>query len=132
MEQFVLWKGHKVFARKGIITRASERVPTRAVGSCKTDRGYQWDIAFDNLSAGGCRVDDPQGGMRLGAYVTLIIAGTGPPKAEVAWRQGDRVGLEFLRALPPRVFKYLAAEEWEKAREAHISDSTNYPIRRMI
>ena len=118
--------------KKSIIPRSSERVPTRAMGSCKTDRGYQWDVAFQDLSSGGCRVDDPRGGMSLGSYVSLIIAGTGPHRAEVAWRQGDRVGLEFLRPLPPRVFKHLAAEEWELANAAHATDSVELPIRRMI
>ncbi|MEM1052327.1 MAG: PilZ domain-containing protein [Pseudomonadota bacterium] len=118
--------------KKNIVTRSSERVATCAVGSCKTDRGYKWDVSFQDLSSGGCRVEDPRGGMNLGTYVSLIIAGTGPHKAEVAWRQGDRVGLEFLRPLPPRVFKHLAAEEWDLATNAHATDSTNYPIRRMI
>lgn len=118
--------------KKSIISRSSERVPTSAQGSCKTDRGYNWDVSFQDLSSGGCRVDDPHGRMNLGSYVSLIIAGTGPHRAEVAWRQGDRVGLEFLRPLPPRVFKHLAAEEWEEANQAHSTDSTSFPIRRMI
>jgi len=122
----------RALIKKNIITRTSERVPTSAAGTCKTDRGYQLDVSFQDLSSGGCRIEDPHGGMGLGTYVSLIIAGTGPHKAEVAWRQGDRVGLEFLRPLPPRVFKHLAAEEWDMASNAHTTDSTNFPIRRMI
>lgn len=53
------------------------------------------DIALDDLSAGGCRLDDPHGRLRLGEFVRLYIAGTGPHMAEVAWRQGSRVGVEF-------------------------------------
>lgn len=118
--------------KKDIVTRSSERLPTSARGTCKTDRGFKWDIAFNDLSSGGCRVDDPRGAMSLGAYVSLIIAGTGPHRAEVAWRQGDRVGLEFLRPLPPRVVKHLADEEWEQAGDAFATETTSHPIRRMI
>lgn len=118
--------------KKDIITRTAERVPTAAKGSCKTDRGFKWDVDFQDLSSGGCRVEDERGTMALGTYVSLIIAGTGPHRAEVAWRQGGRVGLEFVRPLPPRVFKYLAAEEWELANDAHATDSTSLPIRRML
>lgn len=118
--------------KKDITTRSSERVATRASGSCKTGNGFNLDIALRDLSSGGCRIDDPRGAMGLGSFVSIIIAGTGPHKAEVAWRQGDRVGVEFLRPLPPRVFKHLAAEEWEAASAAHETDSTNFPIRRML
>ncbi|MEP0392768.1 MAG: PilZ domain-containing protein [Erythrobacter sp.] len=118
--------------KKDIITRTSERVPTSADGTCKTDHGYQWDVSFQDLSSGGCRVEDPRGGLGLGSYVSLIIAGTGPHKAEVAWRQGDRVGLEFTRPLPARVLKHLAAEEWDLANDAHATDSSGLPVRRMI
>lgn len=118
--------------KKEIVTRASQRVPTTASGSCKTDGGNEWELSFEDLSSGGCRVDDPDTKLALGSYVSLSIAGTGPHRAEVAWRQADRVGLEFLRPLPPRVFKHLAAEEWDLANDAHVTDSTSLPIRRMI
>ncbi|MGB3805878.1 MAG: PilZ domain-containing protein, partial [Erythrobacter sp.] len=81
-------------------TRTSERVRSRATGSCRTERGQDCDVRLDDLSQGGCRLDDPKGMMRLGAIVSLSIAGTGPHAAEVAWRQSDRVGLEFRRPLP--------------------------------
>ncbi|MFU7529078.1 PilZ domain-containing protein [Qipengyuania sp. ASV99] len=112
--------------------RQSERVRSRATGTCKTARGTQWDIQFDDLSLGGCRVDDPRHGMALGAVVKLFIAGTGPHHAEVAWRQGDRVGIEFLKPLAPRVLQLLAREEWEAARIADREESSRLPMRRVI
>lgn len=122
-----------MFSRKHHMTaRKSERVRSCATGSCKTNRGFQWDIQLDDLSRGGCRVDDPRHGMKLGAHVSLFIAGTGPHFAEVAWRQGDRVGLEFVKDLPERVFKHLAAEEWEIAREIDRNEASRFPVRRMI
>jgi hypothetical protein len=77
----------------------------------------QWDIHLEDLSCGGCRVDDPRGGMGLGEFVRLFIAGTGPHIAEVAWRQGARVGLEFQTPLPDRIFSLLAEERWDEAKQ---------------
>lgn len=98
--------------------RRFQRVPTTATGSCRTARGMQWDIDLHDLSCGGCRVDDPRGGMGLGEHVRLFIAGTGPHMAEVAWRQGSRVGLEFRTPLPERIFTLLAQDRWDEARRA--------------
>ncbi len=111
--------------------RQSDRVPTKATGSCKTARGMQWDIQLDNLSCGGCRVDDPRYGLELGSFVKLFIAGTGPHHAEVAWRQNDRVGLEFVKKLPDRVFKLLAQEEWDAARAADLNAASSQQVRRV-
>jgi hypothetical protein len=121
-----------MFQRRYTNDRKGERMRTQATGSCKTARGFQWDIKIDDLSVGGCRVDDPRHGMELGAHVTLFIAGTGPHIAEVAWRQGDRVGLEFARPLPERVVKHIAAGEWEQAKEAQSAVVTQFPVRRLI
>ena len=112
--------------------RQSLRVLSRATGSCKTARGFQWDVQLDDLSCGGCRVDDPRGGLELGRMVKLFIAGTGPHHAEVAWRQGNRVGLEFLKPLPERVFRHLAAEEWAEAQAADRATAHRLPVRRVI
>ena len=113
-------------------TRGSLRIPTEATGSCRTSRGMQWDIALADLSEGGCRLDDPRGRLRLGEFVRLYIAGTGPHMAEVAWRQGDRVGIEFVRALPARVFQRLAAADWHGAQAAFEEDRSVMPVRRLI
>lgn len=78
----------------------------------------QWDIELADLSKGGCRIEDPRGGLGLGEYVRLFIAGTGPHVAEVAWRQGSRIGLEFQNPLPERVFALLAEERWDEAGRA--------------
>ena len=90
------------------------------------------DIALDDLSAGGCRLDDPHGRLRLGEFVRLYIAGTGPHMAEVAWRQGSRVGVEFQRDLPERVFRKLAVADWDGARSAYAEDRHSSPLRRIL
>lgn len=113
-------------------TRRHSRIPTVATGSCRTSRGMQWDVALADLSEGGCRLDDPRGQLRLGEFVRLYIAGTGPHMAEVAWRQGARVGIEFSRPLPPRVFQLLAAADWGGAQAAFEEDRSTLPVRRMI
>ncbi|MEM6494469.1 MAG: PilZ domain-containing protein [Pseudomonadota bacterium] len=113
-------------------TRSSSRIRTVAKGSCKSPRGFSWDIDFNDLSEGGCRVDDPRHGMELGALVRLFIAGTGPHHAEVAWRQGDRVGLEFVKPLSQRVFTLLAHERWDEARAISHTEVTRYPVRRVM
>ena len=113
-------------------TRRSARIPTIATGSCRTARGMQWDIALADLSEGGCRIEDPRGQLRLGEFVRLYIAGTGPHMAEVAWRQGSRVGLEFVRSLQARVFALLAAADWHGARTAYEHGRSRLPVRRLI
>jgi hypothetical protein len=92
----------------------------------------QWEIELADLSEGGCRLDDPRGQLRLGEFVRLYIAGTGPHMAEVAWRQGSRVGIEFVRRLPDRVFHRLAAADWDGARAAYEEDRSTMPVRRLI
>jgi hypothetical protein len=113
-------------------TRGSLRIPTEAIGSCRTSRGMQWDMVLADLSEGGCRFDDPRGRLRLGEFVRLYIAGTGPHMAEVAWRQGSRVGIEFARPLPARVFQLLAAADWHGAQIAYEEARSVMPVRRMI
>lgn len=95
-------------------------------------RGFEWEIKYDDLSQGGCRVDDPRHGMELGSQVNLFIAGAGPFMAEVAWRQGDRVGLEFANTIPENVFEHLARGEWEEAQFAAVNEACRYPIRRVL
>lgn len=118
--------------RKTMEGRMAERVRTRATGSCTSPRGFEWEIAYEDLSHGGCRVDDPRHGLELGQIVKLDIAGTGPHHAEVAWRQGDRVGLEFMKPMSDVVFRHLVNEEWDAAREADRTESTRLPVRRLI
>lgn len=98
--------------------RHSQRLPTRATGSCRTARGMLWNIQLDDLSAGGCRLEDPRGGMALGEHVRLFIAGTGPHIAEVAWRQGTRVGLEFRTPLSERIVALIVEERYDEATSA--------------
>lgn len=121
-----------MFDRKHMTARSSERVRTEVTGSAKSMRGFEWQIQYDDLSTGGCRVDDPRHGMELGSKVELYIAGAGPYLAEVAWRQGDRVGLEFQTAIPDNVFEHLARGEWEEAEYAAAQEVRRFPIRRVI
>lgn len=112
--------------------RRSVRIATTATGSCRTSRGMQWDIALVDLSCGGCQIEDPHGRLKLGEYVRLFIAGTGPHVAEIVWRQGPRAGIEFARPLPGRVLNRLVAADWDSARAAYDDDRTSVPVRRLI
>ena len=97
--------------------RKTSRVRTDADATCKNPRGFSWDVLVDDLSIGGCRVDDPRHGRELGSHIQIMIAETGPYTAEVAWRQGDRVGLEFLAKLDPEAFELMAKGQWDQARQ---------------
>ncbi|MEM6494470.1 MAG: hypothetical protein AAF650_08825 [Pseudomonadota bacterium] len=46
--------------------RPSTRLASRALGVRRTPRGDEREIAFEDLSLGGCRVEDPAG--RLGGW----------------------------------------------------------------
>ena len=96
-------------------TRKDSRIPTGAPGTYKTNFGREWEVEVADLSRGGCRVDDPYGGLKLGEYVDLEIGGTGPHKAEVAWRQSDRVGLEFAQPLAQSVLARIEQNDWDGA-----------------
>ncbi len=119
-------------ANRASAARDYERTPTRAVGSYTNERGEESEIEYRDLAQGGCRVDDPAGRMQFGAQVSLFIEGTGPIKAEVAWRDGNDAGLEFIQLLPEQVFRHLIAEEWELARKAPLEERQVYTVRRMI
>lgn len=94
------------------------------MGSYRTPRGVICEVEFEDISTGGCRVDDAAGRLRLGEYVQLMIGEAGPFTAEVAWRQSSRVGLEFSRALPSHILAKLCDGDWEEAVATH--DETHY------
>lgn len=112
--------------------RKSERFPTHADGSCTSQHGFEWWIQYQNLSPEGCCVKDPRQGLELGALVKLEIAGTGPHHAEVVWREGDNVGLEFVTPLPIAVFHYLVDGEWEQNRADERDHASPMPVRQVI
>jgi hypothetical protein len=118
-------------------SRRSPRTKTQAPAACQNGRGITWDVQVDDISLGGCRVDDPRHSLELGAHIQLMIAETGPYTVEVAWRQGDRVGLEFLTKLDPVVFDLMASGDWERAHDSasggtQSMPSTRYPVRRIM
>ena len=96
--------------------RKSTRLATKATGSYRTPRGIECEVEFEDISFGGCRVDDIPGRLRLGEYVELTIGEAGPFRAEVAWRQSTRVGLEFTRALPTHILAGLCEGELEELK----------------
>lgn len=85
----------------------SQRLATALTGTYRTPRGFECEVDVDDLSLGGCRVDDGRGGLQLGEYVQITLGEAGPFVAEVAWRQSARVGLQFTRPIPAHVFKEL-------------------------
>ena len=100
-------------------------------------RGFSWDVHVDDISQGGCRVDDPRHGLELGSHVQIMIEEAGPFTVEVAWRQGDRVGLEFLTKLDPNVFSLMASGEWDQARDIEAgldveAPTIRFPVRRVM
>lgn len=84
-----------------------QRLATNIIGTYRTPRGFECDVDVDDLSLGGCRVEDTRGGLQLGEYVQITLGEAGPFVAEVAWRQATRVGLQFNRALPAHVLEQL-------------------------
>jgi len=118
-------------------TRRTPRVRLTATGSCKSTRGFVWDIQIDDLSQGGCRVDDSRHGLELGSHIQLMVGEVGPYTAEVAWRQGDRVGLEFITPITPRVFELISKGDWEAACSAaqgaeNRAEASRFPVRRIM
>ncbi len=112
--------------------RKSSRIATSATGSYRTPRGSEWEVEVADLSRGGCRVDDPVGGLKLGEYVQLRIGSTGPHTAEVAWRQGDRVGLEFASPLAHSVMARIAEDDWDGAADEFANTRHHGFVRRFV
>ncbi|NJO13771.1 MAG: hypothetical protein HC870_00520 [Rhizobiales bacterium] len=42
-------------------TRKTPRLATTATGACRSAHGMLWDVAFEDLSEGGCRIADARG-----------------------------------------------------------------------
>ncbi len=112
--------------------RKSSRIATAAPGTYRTPRGVEWEVEVADLSCGGCRVDDPARGLQLGEYVRLNIGATGPHTAEVAWRLGDRVGLEFASPLAETVMARIAQDDWEGAADEFASTRHRGLVRRFV
>lgn len=121
-----------MFASRAAAARDFERNQTCASGTYTTERGKELEIEYSDLSQAGCQAEDPHGALTFGAQVSLVIEGTGPIMAEVAWRQDNRVGLEFAELLPEQVFRHFMAEEWKEARDVPVVGKRTYPVRRMI
>ncbi|MEO0871583.1 MAG: hypothetical protein AAFY19_06415 [Pseudomonadota bacterium] len=86
-------------------------MPTRLTATYRTPRGFECAVDIDDLSLGGCRMDDLRGGLMLGEYVEIAMAGAGPFVAEVARRQALRVELQFNRPLSAQVVSELTGVE---------------------
>ena len=84
-------------------TRQQPRRPIDASGHCRSAHGMQWEVALFDLSEGGCRIADPHGRLRRSETVKLFIAGTGPHRAQIQWREGEEVGIQFDRPLQPNL-----------------------------
>lgn len=95
--------------------RQSRRKAITANGVCHFDRGVDLPVEIADLSRGGCQVtgvaDIPVHGQRIG----LSIAQTGPYRARVAWKRGERVGLTFIAPLSDMVLAALIDGDWESA-----------------
>lgn len=110
--------------------RHSNRLVTRAIGTYRTSRGAVQRVEFEDISLGGCRVEDLASQLGLGEYVELTIGEAGPFIAEVAWRQTTRVGLEFSQPLPKRVLARLGEGFDEATFDAELKAREARPPRR--
>ena len=113
-------------------TRQAPRHSVSTTGTVRSARGMEWQVSVDDLSPGGCRIDDPGGGLLLGELVKLSIAEIGPIVAEVAWRQSSRVGVEFVRPLSERVTTALARDDRETAAAAFAATRHTTAARRFV
>ena len=104
-----------------------ERFSTNLTGCYRTPRGFECGVDVDDVSLGGCRVDDLRGGLMLGEYVQITIAEAGPFVAEVAWRQSSRVGLQFNRPIPAHIVKELTGVDPDARLDEDASEADREP-----
>lgn len=90
-------------------TRKVERKPTKIAGQCCTSQGRLSDITVCDLTKGGCRFSDADRGLFTGVPVSIMIAGSGPYRSFVRWREEDDVGVSFVQPLSPEVLEQLLA-----------------------
>lgn len=80
-------------------TRKVERKRTDITGQCCTSQGRLFDINVCDLTEGGCRFRDADNSLFAGAQATLMIAGSGPYRCFVRWREECDVGVSFAQPL---------------------------------
>ncbi len=88
-------------------TRKVERKRTDITGQCCTSQGRLFDIKVCDLTEGGCRFRDADNSLFAGLQVNLMIAGSGPYRCFVRWREADDVGVSFAQPLSPAVLEQL-------------------------
>ncbi len=88
-------------------TRKVERKETKIGGQCCTHHGRLFDITVCDLTEGGCRFSGCDGALFVGAPANLMIAGSGPYRCFVRWREGNDVGVSFAQPLTPEVLEQL-------------------------
>lgn len=87
--------------------RKVERKRTDIRGQCCTNQGRLFDIKVCDLTEGGCRFRDADHSLFPGVQVTLMIAGSGPYRSFVRWREESQVGVSFAQPLGSEVLEQL-------------------------
>lgn len=88
-------------------TRKVERKHTDITGQCCTSQGKLFDITVSDLTEGGCRFRDADNSLFAGAQLTLMIAGSGPYRCFVRWRDKSDVGVSFVQPLTAEILDQL-------------------------
>lgn len=113
-------------------SRQSNRIATKAVGTCSTANGVEWTVAIDDLSASGCRIEAPPRPVAVGERVKLAIAGSRPHAAEIAWQRDGQIGLQFAQPLNDRVLRHLARAGGDSAPIATLPSEQKPSVRRIL
>ncbi len=88
-------------------SRKEPRAELSVQGRYRTGTGVPRDVPIIELSAHGCRFFDRFGKLAIDTRLSIKIETIGPIPAQVKWREGQTVGVEFEQALYGPVFEHI-------------------------
>ena len=87
--------------------RIEPRHDVEIQGRYRTGNGIAYDVKVMELSRHGCRIFDKFSNLQRDKQISIRIGSIGPIFAQVRWREGNLVGIQFNEALHPSVLDHM-------------------------
>ena len=89
--------------------RQDPRIPVEILSRYRTGSGLAHIVQVSDLSRSGCMLHQNYSALAIGKQLTIRLDNIGPIESVVRWKDGLKVGIQFLTPLHPSMADHLAA-----------------------
>ena len=89
--------------------RQDARIPVEILSRYRTGSGLAHIVQVSDLSRSGCMLHQNYSALEVGKRLTIRLDTIGPIDSIVRWKEGLKVGIQFLSPLHPSMADHLAA-----------------------